>query len=65
MKKTKRQKTRTLTLKIQKKQQKTRMQVFPAKRRDENCTGKYSKGLSDSINTNQNEKHLVNLCEWY
>ena len=28
------------------------------KRREENCTGRYSRGLRDL-----NEKHLVNLCE--
>ena len=35
------------------------MQVLPAKRQEENCIGRFSKGLS-----NQNEKHLVNLCEY-
>ena len=34
------------------------MQVLPAKRQEENCTGQYSKGLS-----NPDGKHLVNLCK--
>ena len=29
-----------------------------SKRREENCTGRYSKGLRD-----QNEEQLVNICE--
>ena len=34
------------------------MQVLSAKKQEENCTGRYSKGLR-----NQNENDLVNLCE--
>lgn len=34
------------------------MQVLPAKRREENCTGKYSRG-----SRNQNREHLVNIRE--
>ena len=34
------------------------MQVLPAKRREENCTGQYSRG-----SRNQNREHLVNIRE--
>ena len=34
------------------------MQLFPAKIKEEKCTGRYPKGLQ-----NQNGEHLVNLCE--
>ena len=34
------------------------MQVFPDKRQEENCSGRYLKGLR-----NQKEQHLVNLLE--
>ena len=34
------------------------MQVLPAKRQEENCTGRYSKGLKK-----QNGGHFVNLFE--
>ena len=32
--------------------------ISQSKRREENCPGKYSRGLR-----NQNEEHLINLCE--
>ena len=34
------------------------MQVLPAKRQEEKCTGRYSKGLK-----NHGGEHLINLCE--
>ena len=34
------------------------MQVLPAKRREENCTERYLRGLR-----NRNGEHLANICE--